>query len=125
MILDEIRVWYAIAVGEYQILASTRGDRLVQDPALLESFIGLPDVFDRDVDLFRQPVDNLSGFIARAIISHNNLEIPITLRCESPQGFLQPFRVVIGGKNNRSEHRSSGLAVFGSGFPVFHIVDGY
>src|SRR5210317_10862 len=114
MVPDEVRVRDTIAIGEYQIFAPACDDRLVQYLAFLKTIVLLPDMLDRDIDLFFHRFNNIPGFLAGAVIGYDDFKIPVGLRRKSPQRLFQPTRMVIGRENYGSKHQpGSGWILFG------------
>src|SRR6185436_12052005 len=91
---DEIRTHNAIAVEENTVAAARRKNRAVADLRRTEALVGVPDMFKAVRKLRFPGIDQLRGRRSRAIISHDDLEIPVALDRKRPQHRIERILAV-------------------------------
>ena len=96
----EVAARDAVAVAEKQVARRGLCDGSVQDLAFAEAVVRVPDVADGEGYLALHAFDQASGAVVRPVVGNHHLEAPIRLRLVTPKHFLEPFGLVVGGKDH-------------------------
>ena len=94
----------AIAICEYQVVASRGGNRPVLDRTFAITQILVPNVLDVDPRFLPQALDQLCRLTRRSIIRHQHLKIGNRLEGVTPNHFFEPLRLIVGADNDGHFH---------------------
>ena len=88
----------AVLVGKDEIVGLGSYDGLVEYLCFLETLVFVPHVLNGQLRL--EALYQLAGVVARAVVGNDNLVGGACLIQISPQRFLQPARIVVGGDDD-------------------------
>lgn len=94
----EVAPWYAVLVGEYQVVGSRSLKSAVQYHCFTETIVGMPYMpYRKDPG---KTLHKCPSLRTRTVVGNNYLVGPASLRHITCERFFEPARIVVCGNNH-------------------------